>query len=136
MCRRTLLAGLLALASRAQTPRNVLRGKLVQAPGKKPALLTPEGRTVLLDSAADTLSVLNDARLQGMEMEAAGEFTAPDQFRVGPFHLKSLLVLKGGKKYEVTYWCEVCAIRTYAPGKCMCCQEETHLGLREIKTQP
>ncbi|MEK7406925.1 MAG: aldose 1-epimerase, partial [Acidobacteriota bacterium] len=131
MLRRTLPAALLALRSLAQAPKSTLRGKLAQAARRKPALLTPEGRTVLLDAEADTLSVVNDARLHGMDMEAAGEFTAPDQFRVGPFHLRSLLVLKGGKKYEVTYWCEVCAIRTYTPGKCMCCQQETQLDLRE-----
>jgi hypothetical protein len=31
----------------------------------------------------------------------------------------------------VTYWCEVCAIRTYTPGECMCCQENTELDLRD-----
>jgi hypothetical protein len=31
----------------------------------------------------------------------------------------------------VTYWCAVCAIRTFTPGICWCCREETELDLLE-----
>ena len=31
----------------------------------------------------------------------------------------------------VTYWCEVCAIRSYTPGLCVCCRDETTLDLRD-----
>ena len=44
-----------------------------------------------------------------------------------------MLVHRDGKKYTISYWCPVCSIRTYTPGKCMCCQEETHLDLEEVK---
>ena len=37
--------------------------------------------------------------------------------------------LKDGKKYKVDYWCTVCAISTFQPGPCPCCQDE--IGLRE-----
>ena len=31
----------------------------------------------------------------------------------------------------VSYWCEVCSIRTFTPGVCMCCQDETAVDLKE-----
>ncbi|MBI3469246.1 MAG: hypothetical protein HY000_40095 [Planctomycetes bacterium] len=36
---------------------------------------------------------------------------------------------KDGKKYKVDYWCAICAISTFQPGPCPCCQDE--IGLRE-----
>jgi hypothetical protein len=38
--------------------------------------------------------------------------------------------IKEGKKYHVDYWCSVCAITTFEPGPCPCCQEE--IQLREV----
>jgi hypothetical protein len=35
----------------------------------------------------------------------------------------------------ITYWCDVCSIRTYTPGKCWCCQQETTLDLRDPDQQ-
>jgi hypothetical protein len=31
----------------------------------------------------------------------------------------------------VTYWCQVSYIRTYAPGECWCCQDDTALDLKD-----
>jgi hypothetical protein len=31
----------------------------------------------------------------------------------------------------ITYWCDVCSIRAYTPGPCVCCQQETTLDLRD-----
>lgn len=138
MHRTILLAGLLlaGLSCLAEGPKSTVRGKLTEAAGKKPALVTAEGKIVFLDGDAETLSVLGDKRLSGMELELTGQFTAASQLTVGPFYLRSLLVLKNGKKYEVTYWCNVCSIRTYTPGKCRCCQQETELDLREPDAEP
>jgi len=33
--------------------------------------------------------------------------------------------IRGGKVYDFYYYCEVCNITTYSPGRCMCCQQET-----------
>ena len=138
MFRRTFLGNLLlaCVSCLAEGLKSIVHGRLTQAPGKTPALVTPQGSRVFLNGDEDALSVLNDPRLSGMELEAAGQFTAPDQFTLGPFYLNSLLVRKNGKRYEVTYWCDVCSIRTYTPGKCRCCQEETELDLREVTPEP
>ena len=41
------------------------------------------------------------------------------------------LAEKDGHVKVITYWCDVCSIRTYTPGPCWCCQKETLLDLRD-----
>ena len=104
-----------------------LRGKLIQPS----TLLTQEGRRIQLAGDASTIGVVKDSRVIGNELEVMGTFKAPGEFEIGPIHTKSMYVLKNGQRLFVTYWCEVCSIRTYTPGKCWCCQEETELDLKE-----
>lgn len=61
---------------------------------------------------------------------------ATDQFQVDPSYTHAVHVLKDGKKFMVTYWCDVCSIRQYEPGPCWCCQRETHLDLRPLDPEP
>jgi hypothetical protein len=49
----------------------------------------------------------------------------------GDASTRAVLVRQGGRLKYVTYWCEVCSIRSYAPGPCWCCQRETTLDLRD-----
>lgn len=115
-------------------PQTTLRGKLTQPPGKKPALAVPAGRLIALDGDQETAGVLNDQRLAGADLEITGHFTAPDQFLIDPFTSKDSVYLhKNGKKYTISYWCPVCSIRTYTPGRCSCCQDDTHLDLQEVQ---
>jgi hypothetical protein len=127
MLRRTLLAlPLAALAVRAGSES--LRGRLMEG-----AVLDSGGRRVALEGEPETMAVLADARLVGADLELIGGFTAPGRFAIGPFYQsKSMFVHRGGKRYTISYWCEICSIRTYTPGKCMCCQEETELSLQEF----
>ena len=37
---------------------------------------------------------------------------------------------EGAGRKMITYWCDVCFIRAYAPGPCVCCPRETTLELR------
>jgi len=115
-------------------PQTTLRGKLTQPPGKKPALAVPAGRLIALDGDQETAGVLNDQRLAGADLEITGHFTAPDQFLIDPFTSKDSVYLhKNEKKYTISYWCPVCSIRTYTPGRCSCCQDDTHLDLQEVQ---
>jgi hypothetical protein len=110
-----------------------VRGKLVEHDGK-PAIETADHKFVSLEGEPETMAVLGDERLAGADLELLGSFAAPDRFAVGPFYTsKSMIVHKGDKRYTISYWCPVCSIRTYTPGKCMCCQQETHLDLEELK---
>lgn len=106
-----------------------LRGKLT--PGAKPQLAAESG-PVLLTGDAGTMLVLGDQRLAGFDLEVVGESAVePGLFRVGPLHKRAMYVHRGGKRLMITYWCEVCSIRTFTPGVCMCCQDETAVDLKE-----
>jgi hypothetical protein len=39
---------------------------------------------------------------------------------------------RNGKKHQVDYWCDICAITTYQPGPCPCCQDEIQLRERPV----
>lgn len=134
MHNRTSLALLTAAMALLAAPQTTLRGKLTQAPGKKPALAVSAGRLIALDGDRETVGVLNDQRLAGADLEITGHFTAPDQFLIDPYTSKDALYLhRNGKKYTISYWCPVCSIRTYTPGKCACCQQDTNLDLQEVQ---
>ena len=108
-----------------------MRGKLVQQPGKPPAVETRDGKLIALDGDEPTRGVLKDKRLAGLDLEAKGRFTGPARFQVDPIHTRAMFVFKDGKARLITYWCDTCSIRTYTPGLCWCCQEETTLDLRD-----
>jgi hypothetical protein len=67
----------------------------------------------------------------GTDFEAIGHFNSPDHFEIDPIHTRSMFVHKDGQRLMITYWCDVCYIRTYTPGTCVCCQKYTDLDLRE-----
>ena len=128
----TLLSVCLAAACAAQAPvPATIRGKLVQRAGQPPAIESADHRIISLDGDEPTKGVLNDRRLGGFDLEAKGHFTAPGEFLVDPIHTKALFVHKDGHVKVITYWCDVCSIRTYTPGPCWCCQKETLLDLRD-----
>src|SRR5579884_3625890 len=102
-----------------------IRGKLVKGPGDQPALDPGDHKLIFLKGDEATVGVLNDERLAGTDFEAIGHFESPGHFVVDPITSRSLFVHKNGKRLMVTYWCDVCYIRTYTPGKCVCCQKWT-----------
>ena len=108
-----------------------VRGKLIVREGKPAAIETADHKSIQLDGDAPTRKVLADARLNGFEIQAKGHFTAPGHFLLDPMHTHSMLVNQKGHLKMVTYWCDVCSIRAYTPGPCVCCQQETVLDLRD-----
>lgn len=128
---------LFALACLAEGPRSeTVRGKLIQSPGKPPAVETADHKLIALDGDDPTRGVLNDKRLSGFDLSAKGHFVTPGHFLVDPIHTRAVLVYKTGRAKYVTYWCDTCSIRSYSPGLCWCCQEETTLDLRDPGQQP
>jgi hypothetical protein len=110
---------------------DVLRGKLMVRDGKPAALQTADHKLVELNGDESTQKVLADKRLNGYEVEAHGHFTAPGRFAIDPFHTRGLVAVEKGKVKLITYYCDVCNIRTNVPGPCACCQKETTLELRD-----
>ncbi len=108
-----------------------LRGRLTQKEGQPSALTLAEGKSVRLEGDGQTSGVLQDARLKDADFEVLGAMKPDGTFLIEPIHKRAVFVHKDGKRLYVTYWCAVCAIRTYTPGQCWCCQDDTALDLRE-----
>ena len=119
-----------AAAFAAAPATSSIRGKLTQQDGK-PAIELSGHKLVALDGDEPTRGILNDKRLAGVDMEATGHFASSGQFVVDPIHTKALHVYKDGKRRTISYWCDTCSIRTYTPGICWCCQQETALDLQD-----
>lgn len=128
MARLFFAALAVSFACLAESP--AVRGKLTQREGQTPAIETPDHKFISMQGDVPTMGVLQDKRLAGADLEAHGTLSV-DTLAVDPIHTKALFVHKAGKRLLITYWCDVCSIRTYTPGLCWCCQEETHLDLRE-----
>lgn len=134
---RLFLVSAFSIACLAESPKApdsssvVIRGKLTQRAGKPPALETADRKLIPLDGDKSTLGVLNDKRLANADLEAKGRFSPAGVFMVDPIHTHAMFVHKDGNKLAITYWCDVCSIRTYTPGPCLCCQRETALDLRD-----
>ncbi len=125
-----LVAAGLACLMAAETQQSVsVRGKLSVHEGAPATVETPDHKVVTLDGDTVTRKVLGDERLNGFEIEARGHFTAADRFTIDPTHTHPLLVRQNGKLKLVSYWCDICSIRAYTPGPCVCCQRETNLDL-------
>lgn len=106
-----------------------LRGTLEAQSDDVAGLRLPDGSFVRLNGDDQTVKVLHDQRLQGLDFEVLGERKQNGEFSILPIHLAALFTYQEGKRLRVTYYCDVCAIRTYSPGLCMCCRENTRVDL-------
>lgn len=132
MTRRLLILGLAPLTLAAfGSEKQRVRGRLGADASKPPELRLSDGRVLALEADGASMAVLRDERVIKEVFEAVGESAGADRFRIDPIHQKAMFVVRDGKPLVITYWCAVCAIRTYSPGKCQCCQEETELDPRE-----
>lgn len=122
----------LSSVSFASDAKVALRGRIepksVQAAASADAPLTfvttdGEKHKVAGDSMSN--GQLRDPRLIDREWELEGT-VRPD----GQFEIFKLFTIKDGKRFRVTYYCDICHIVTHEPGDCMCCQAPTEL--REI----
>ena len=130
LARRRFLVLLPCLATALRAADGTaFRGKLVDGP----ALEMADGKRLKLTGDSDTLGTLKDPRLAGFDFEVHGVL-AGDTVKIAPIHEAAIFAHKDGKRLRVTYWCDVCAIRTYTPGLCWCCREDTVLDLREPDT--
>lgn len=126
---------LLAATCLGAAPDSVLRGKLIQQHGV-PVLETQDRGPITLSGDEPTQKVLKDERIRGMQLEIKGRFTKPAEFALDRIETHSMVAIKDGKRYRVTYFCDVCAIRSFTPGLCVCCQQETRLDLIEPSQLP
>lgn len=131
MTRRQAVLLLIPLGAAAATGSSRrVRGRLSAAADGGVVLRTAEGREWRLEGDPETMAVLRDDRVEPEMFEAVG-VEAGAAFRIDPIFRKAMFVVRDGKSLVITYWCEVCAIRTYSPGKCQCCQDETAFDPRD-----
>ena len=128
LCLLAFAAITLSAAEKTET----IEGKLIVHAGSPSVLETADHKQIELDGDTETRKVLRDQRLNGMDIHATGHFTAPGKFQLDPQHKRALTVHQHEKEQMITYWCEVCGIRAYSPGPCVCCQAETELQLRDL----
>jgi hypothetical protein len=137
--RRALLcifAALLLPAALLSSENEVtLRGRLdpqsVQAcaSANQPlSFLATEGKKYEVAGDSVSNAQLRDPLLIERDWELVGSMR-PD----GRFGIVKLFTIKDGKRFRVTYYCEICHIVTHEPGLCMCCQGPTEL--QEIPAQ-
>lgn len=131
MTRRQFTVSCLASAAVLRAQPTSVRGRLTQKESEPSTLTLADGKSVRLEGDGQTTGVLQDARLKDADFETLGSYQPNGAFLIEPIHKRAIFVHKDGKRLYVTYWCAVCAIRTYTPGQCWCCQDDTALDLRE-----
>ncbi len=98
-----------------------LQGRLVVEPGKPP-VLESGGTPVRLTSARRSIrDTLQDSRISGKELKVIGRSQPDGLFEVDEFYV----VRPDGALYRLVYFCSVCNITRFGPGKCECCQQPT-----------
>jgi hypothetical protein len=122
----------------------VLRGKVVELgpyllDRHQVAVDEDAGKSVvvLATDAGEVHPLVKDVRSRGFWMDKRLR-DRPMELHVQklpglPFvRLIDVYSFKDGKKYRVDYWCAICAITTYQPGPCPCCQDEIELRERPV----
>lgn len=122
----TVLAG--AAWAKQAAEETTLRGHVVpsepvaQHVDETVTLIGEDGKTWELIVEADNYHTLYDKRLAGRLWELVGYDKGE-----GRFDVRRMFTIKDGVRHEVTYYCHICHIVSYRPGKCMCCQQEVEL---------
>ena len=128
-----LLCTLLVVPVWADSPaaeQVVVRGQLLAAENAEAdhRLKSDDGEVWNLVVETDAFHALHDPKLADRTWEFVGNPLEGDKFEV-----RKLFTIKDGKRFNVTYYCEICHIVSYRPGRCMCCQEDVEL--REIPAE-
>ena len=104
-----------------------IRGRVVRFdPNQdKPFAFKAENGRLYRFLANDVLTdIFADDRVRDRQLQITGLLHKEDRLEV-----TKVQSLRGGKLYDLYYFCDVCNITTYAPGPCPCCRKE--LELRE-----
>lgn len=92
------------------------------------ALETPEGEISPLVKDSRGRGFWLDERLRGVEVELlVRQYQGSPVIQV----IRVYRVEKDGR-YELDYWCDICAIPMYELKACECCQGETRIRLRKV----
>ena len=96
------------------------------------ALQTADGSLIPLLEDVRGRSFRRDERLRGMEVELLLR-----RYKRAPIAqvIRVSEIAKDGK-YEIDYWCDICAIAMYELKDCDCCQGPIELRRRKVEDSP
>jgi hypothetical protein len=87
------------------------------------AILTKQGQLLPIVENLRGRAFRKDDRLRGKDTEILAR-----RYDKQPLvQVLRIYQIEDGKRYEVDYWCDVCAIVMYETGPCSCCQDENRL---------
>lgn len=90
------------------------------------ALVTADGTVYTLVKDAKTRLLFLDKELHNRDLR----LTAKVLPGTHTLHVEKVQTVKGGKVFNVDYWCDQCQLEASEPGPCKCCGGET--VLREL----
>ena len=73
-----------------------------------------------------------DPRLREKELLLTGNVLPKSQI----FDVTKMKSIRNGRVYDLYYYCDICAIRTVAPGPCVCCQAPVELVEEPLESAP
>jgi len=71
-----------------------------------------------------------DQRLREKELLLTGNVLPKSQI----FDVTKMKSIRNGVVYDLYYYCDICAIRTVAPGPCVCCQAPVELVEKPLES--
>ena len=93
------------------------------------AILTECGAVLPIVENLRGRAFRKDERLRGTDMEILAR-----RYEKHPvIQVLRIYLIKDGLRYELDYWCDVCAIVMYEAGPCACCQASNQLRMRLVK---
>jgi hypothetical protein len=105
----------------ASAQDSTIEGRLVVETGK-PSVIETGGKSVPVTSARRSVrDTLLDTRISGKRLKLVGRQSPDGSFEVDEFYV----VRPDGELYRLVYFCDVCNITRFGPGKCECCQQPT-----------
>ena len=103
--------------------------KSVKEAGQRQLVLeTPQGELHPLVEDVRGRAFRADARLRELDVELLVR-----RYKGSPFvQIIQVFSHKAGKKFELDYWCDICAIVMFESKPCDCCQADNRLREREV----
>ena len=93
------------------------------------AFLTDQGKLLPIVENLRGRAFRKDARLRDKELELSLRI-----YEKHPFvQVVAVYEVDEDRKYEIDYWCDVCAIVMYETGPCACCQDGNRMRKRIVK---
>lgn len=92
------------------------------------AILTSDGQLVPIVENLRGRAFRKDKRLREMEVE----ILARRYQRQPLIQILRVYQVDGQRRYEIDYWCDVCAIVMFETGPCSCCQDDNRLRKRLV----